>query len=145
MPQQTFTPGQVLTAAEMMLIPQGLLGSAGNGSQSAISASSTPGTAITGMSITVTVAGSRTLLLEAQLAGTFSGNGLAFLAIFESSTVLGVANFQAQPGDINQGTVRAVVNPSAGAHTYFVTLWVQTGTFTPRFGSDSSIFTVTDV
>ena len=156
MSQQTFTDGQVLTGAEMMNIPQGLLGASVNSSGQVISTTSSPGTAVTGMSISVTLASNRNVRLRAVVDGTFSTTtAIGSIAIFEGAGNLGQVNFSGGSDASHHGSAVVEVvlatgilgtSPSAGAHTYVVNMWVAgTGTFTFTTGATNSVFLCEDV
>ena len=153
MGQQTFVDGQVLTGAEMMNMPQGLLGATQNSSAQVISTTTTPGTAITGMSIAVTLASNRNIRLRAVMNGQFSSaSGIGAVAIYEGATKLGQANFGA--GSVNGedvGVLEVILatsllgtSPTAGTHTYTVNCWCTVGTMTLISGVYST-FTCEDV
>jgi hypothetical protein len=152
--QQTFVDGQVLTGAEAMAIPQGLLASCNNSGAQVISTTSAPGTAVTGMSITVTLASNRNIRLRAIVSGVFSSaSASATVAIYEGSTELGATNFGAgSTSTVDDGVVDVILatgilgtSPSAGAHTYVVKMWCSTGTVTLQTGTVDGIFTCDDV
>lgn len=138
-----------------MAIPQGLLAAVLNSSGQVISTTTSPGTAVTGMSITVTLGSNRNVRLRAVVNGQFSSSaGIASLAIFEGSTNLAQANFGAgvTSGE-DSATVESIqatgilgTSPTAGSHTYVVKMWCAGGgTFTFLVSNTSSLFTCEDV
>jgi|ERR1035437_3169999 hypothetical protein len=151
MSQQTFTDGQVLTGAEMMGIPQGLIAAARSGTAT-INTTTSPGQFVAGF--TVTLGSNRNIRLRASISGIFSlAAGIASLALNESGVgIICITNFGDGLID-GAGTVEAVLatgilgtSPSAGAHTYSAQMWCAGGgTFTLNTGLVAGILTCEDV
>ena len=118
----TADPGEVATSAFANSLPGGWLGwTTVTASQTGI----TTETALTGLTLTVTVQANRVLKVTAHLNLVLSsGTGAnVVVAIKEGATYLSAVQ---EVRDLNNGvfavTITAVVTPTAGAHTYYVSL-----------------------
>jgi hypothetical protein len=95
-------------------------------------ATTSAGTAISGLSLTVTVPAGRTLKLisDSYLQSTVAGDA-AVLDIREGGTVLGQSQYSLPTANqAFRAIVHAIISPSAGTHTYQVYGWRNVGTGT---------------
>lgn len=125
----TATAGAVLTAAQVKQIPGGWLGRAEVAAAQAIATGTE--TDLTGMSLTVTVGSSRVILLAAAgLITRTVADGASIGRFKEGATELG-RWAQSAPSAIaesDQACGFVLLTPSAGAHTYKLTLQRFSGT-----------------
>ncbi len=149
---RVYTVGQVLTAAQMNDLPQGVLGKA------ALTAAVGPTSGTTELDVitapAVTIAGTnrriRIRFHSSQIAATVASDGYV-TRIKEGATELAQGNFSA-PGTGAQSIgvdIEAIVDsPTAGSHTYKATVQRLSGTGTATIGATATApitFTVEDV
>lgn len=127
----TATAGQVLTAAQVKQIPGGWLGYTEVTANQAVSTGTE--TDLTGLSVTVTVGASRRIKVSAVgIMSRSVADGITLGRIKEGATEL--ARFsQHAPSAVTEfdaGAGWAIVTPSAGSHTYKLTMQRFSGTGT---------------
>lgn len=125
---RTYTAGNVLTAAQVSDLAQGTLGYA---QVTANQGTFTTETDLTSLTVTVTVVAGRRIRISAavRLTSTVASDEMR-VNIKESTTQLaGGTILQVGSGNI-AGTVRAeaIIQPSAGSHTYKLSAQRTTGT-----------------
>lgn len=124
----TENSGDVLTKANFDKLPGGWIGYAETtSSQSGISAV----TDLTSLSVTVTVGSNRRIRITGQADVTRTvASDLIVGRIKESTTNLGIWYAAATIGTFNVGQAGCVITPTAGSHTYKLTLERSSGTGT---------------
>jgi hypothetical protein len=141
----TFTAGQVLTAAQMELMPKGYIGSANATTTSGIGSSTTD---ITGASVTFTALASRRYLIT--VTGCFqqaTSAGLTTLRLRNSAgTTLRFAQFTA-PSSTSLYVASFSYNevPGAGSVTYKMSAETSAGTVSVSGSGAASSIVVEDI
>jgi len=122
----TESAGDILTTTNFNKLPNGLIGYAtATANQTGISSA----TDLTNLSVTVTVNTSRIIVIRANLfvlQNTSTAN--VTLAIKESTTQLVQVNQNVVVSTYGQLTPSVILTPSAGSHTYKLTLSTSAGT-----------------
>lgn len=140
--------GDVITEANLEKLPGGWIGYA---EVSANQASISTETDLTGLSVTVTVGDSRRIRITGRgIVSRTVADGVTLGQIKESTTVLGrwCQHSPSATTEFGNEMGFCVITPSAGSHTYKLTLQRNTGTGTVTLnagtGSEASI-TVEDI
>lgn len=111
--------GEVLTAANVNKMPGGWIGhSEATASQAGITAE----TALTNLSVTVTVGTARRLRITVMVRLQAAGGGDSTVTIKEGATLLTNSSQTLVAGKVETVMFSAVITPTAGAHTYNSTL-----------------------
>jgi hypothetical protein len=125
--------GGVLTQqASVAAVQQGVVVPAGTLGYAAVTASQTGITTITdltGLSVTVTVVSGRRIEVRGYVrVAQNTSNGLNTLSIREGTTVLAQANESITAGSYHQYNMSVILQPTAGVHTYTLSLATTAGT-----------------
>jgi hypothetical protein len=115
----TALAGDVYTAANHARMPGGWIGDA---KVTAPQAGITGETDLTGLSVAVTVGTNRRIKISAAVSVARGAGGDAALYVKEGSTYLQAAEILSSAADVGPVSTFVTLTPSAGAHTYKLTL-----------------------